>query len=105
MTRNWTETEVWQERLKTCKQYCSTAVLSNVAFLHILCFIRNPNCNPNRVNLKAENIEYAKKATLDKIAGSNGRHDSSNTCLCDRQTTMIQNHWSQDARYYAFDAA
>jgi len=34
------------------------AFLSNVAFLHILCFNRNPN--PNPVNLNAKNREYAK---------------------------------------------
>jgi len=45
------------------------AFLSNVALLHILCSNRNPNPNPNPLNFKAENIEYAKKATLDKIAG------------------------------------
>jgi len=40
------------------------AFLSNVAFLHILCFNRNPNPNPNPnpVNLKAKHKEYAKKS-------------------------------------------
>jgi len=42
--------------------YLLTYFLSNVAFLHILCFNRNPNTNPNPnlLNLKAKKIECQK---------------------------------------------
>jgi len=49
-------------------------IVGSVTFVVLLLY---PYPNPNPVNLKAKNIEYAKKATLDKIAESVVWHQAS----------------------------